>query len=266
MEYVVLVIVGFITGLFGGLLGIGGSVIVVPGMFFILGSSSEDAGDRLHQYIATAMIVTGSMAIPASIGHFLKRAVKFKVWIYLMPMAVIGVLLGCKLSWLLRGDSTKYLRWTLIVFLGYVVLHNLKLIVCKESLGDNKVGREVEQKWLKLVIGLGTGLLSGLLGIGGGSLAVPAQQIFLGIPLRNAIATSSATMAVIAWVGAATKNIQLGDNNVTGHIFLWVLCLAPMAMVGGYIGSQLTHILSDKVVRSSFVLLLMVGIIKLFVT
>jgi hypothetical protein len=115
------------------------------------------------------------------------------------------------------------------------------------------------------VVGVPTGLVAGLLGVGGGALAVPFQQVFLRMPLRNAIANSSATIICVSVVGATFKNIRLVQNGMapTAALTLAVF-LIPTAMVGGYFGARLTHRAPLRVLRVMFVLLMVYAGWKLF--
>ena len=108
------------------------------------------------------------------------------------------------------------------------------------------------------------GLLAGLMGIGGGSLAVPAQQIILRMPLRNAIATSAATIATVSWLGAILKNAQLGANGSVARSLVLAACLAPTAMVGGYIGGHLTHSAPLRLIRAIFAASMVLSALKMW--
>jgi len=123
---------------------------------------------------------------------------------------------------------------------------------------------EAGAAWGKLAIGFPMGVAAGLLGIGGGSLAVPAQQIALKVPLRNAIATSAATIAAVSWIGAISKNLQLGANGSAARSLLLAGCLAPTAMIGAYLGGNLTHALPLRIVRAAFIALMLAAAAKMF--
>ena len=150
-------------------------------------------------------------------------------------------------------------------FFIYVVIHNIhRLIWGQPAEGRTREQVEAGPVWPRLAIGFPMGVSAGLLGIGGGSLAVPAQQMGLKVPLRNAIATSSATIASVSWIGAIVKNVQLGDNGSVTRSLLLAACLAPTAMIGSYVGGHLTHRLPVKVVRVAFVLLMLYASAKMF--
>ncbi len=107
------------------------------------------------------------------------------------------------------------------------------------------------------------GLAAGLLGIGGGPVAVPMLQRVCNLPLRQAIAASSAVMCLTAIVGAVRKNATLetltdtaGNPLLLQDSLLVAVCLAPTAMVGALIGAGLTHALPLRWVRLAFILLM----------
>src|SRR5690606_11176718 len=106
-----------------------------------------------------------------------------------------------------------HMRQLMGVFFAYVAVSNvLKIVRPGQSDGVDRAVAEGLPWYRKAAVGGPMGLLAGLLGIGGGALAVPMQHLVLRMPLRNAIATSAATIASISWLGAIVKNVSLGDN------------------------------------------------------
>ena len=107
--------------------------------------------------------------------------------------------------------------------------------------------------------------MAGLLGIGGGAIAVPVAQVVCRLPLRQCIGASAAVMCLTAGVGAALKLGTLSDvTTETGALADWkiaaaiVACLAPMALLGGFIGAGLTHRLPLREIRIVFSVVLLV--------
>jgi len=270
MEYVLLVCVGVIAGLLGGLLGIGGSSVMLPAMVWILGAAKMVHGEpveQIHQYMAAAMIVNFLLIIPSVIPHVRNKAVWTGVWKWMAPAGLAGILLGVFLSEQFKdGNRATYLRWGVGVFFIYVVLNNIRRLFAGRKLeGLDRPAVEAMPAWRKLIVGFPMGIIAGLLGIGGGSLAVPGQQVALKAPLRNAIANSAATIATISWVGAIAKNLSLAaPYGSIPRSALLAGCLAPTAMIGSYIGGHLTHKLPLKVVRVIFIALMCFATYKMF--
>ncbi len=262
MEYLFLAITGAAAGVLGGLLGIGGSSVMLPAMVWILGATNAQGVRQINQYMAAAMIVNFLLILPSVIAHVRKRAVWPRVWAYLAGSGVVGIVLGVQLSY---AVNRKLLQWSVGVFFLYVIAHNLWRMRPGERIeGLPKDKAEALPAWRKLAVGLPMGVIAGLLGIGGGSLAVPAQQVLLRMPLRNAIATSAATIASISWLGAIVKNVQLGQDGTATRSLLLAACLAPTAMIGSYAGGHLTHALPLKVVRAAFIALMALAAAKMF--
>ena len=264
ISYILLVFVGLAAGVLGGLLGIGGSSVMLPAMVWILGASA-DGVEQIHQYMAAAMIVNFLLILPSVAAHLRNRAVWPKVWKVLAPSALAGIIVGVQVSYFFDKARAKYLRWSVGVFFVYVVLDNLRRMV-KPSLTAGTTRERVEAlgSWRKVAIGFPMGVIAGLLGIGGGSLAVPGQQLALKMPLRNAIANSAATIASVSWLGAIVKNAQLGPHGTVARSLALAACLAPTAMVGSYIGGHLTHRLPLRIVRTAFVGIMVLAALKMF--
>ena len=256
MEYVLLAAVGLATGVLGGMMGIGGSVIMLPAMVWLLGAK-HDGVEQIHQYQAAAMIVNFLLILPSVSVHFRRGAIWKRVWMLLSVGALIGVIAGVWISGWFVGDAAHYLRWILGAFFIYVASYNaIALIRPLKSEGLDQAQVDKGPRWRKLGVGLFIGVTSGLTGVGGGALAVPLQQSVLRMPLRNAIATSSAMIATFIWFGALLKNLQLGEGGSIHRSLVLAGCLAPTAMIGSYFGGHLTHILPLHLVRLAFVLLM----------
>ena len=117
---------------------------------------------------------------------------------------------------------------------------------------------------LATLVAVPTGFVSGLLGVGGGTLAVPLQRRLLGMPLTIAIANSTALVAATAVVGAVVKNYAyfLEAGSVERPLRL-ALVLAPTAIAGSLLGSRWTHRLQASLLRNLFVALLLVAAARL---
>jgi len=256
-EQFALIAIGLVAGLFGGLLGVGGSVIMIPAMHLIIGPNQ-------HLYQGAAMMVNFFVALPAVIQHQRVKAILSPIIRVTIPSAIVGVLIGVWLSsgsWF-AGTNEVYLSCLFGGFLFYVAAYNLYRLYSTRSLPDidTAKARSIPAWKIALCVGIPSGLAGGLLGIGGGAVAVPAQQVFLKMPIRRAIANSAANILLLSIIGAAYKNY----NNVQAGLALTssiklALYLIPTAIVGGYIGGHLTHVLRRGILRVVLILLLCYG-------
>lgn len=264
-------LIGFVAGVLGGMLGVGGSVIMIPGMTFVLGYNQQ-------LYQAAAMIVNVAVSIPAALRHKRAGAIVPAVLKWMLPAAVVFVIVGVAVSNLpvfSHREGAKWLGRVLAAFLVYVIVLNLRRVMRPEP-ARTETGGEHPHVTRPRSLGVGSvmGFIAGLLGIGGGALAVPLQQVTMKLPLRRCIANSSAVICISAALGAIYKNITLplhtyttiqGDTahyTITQSLLLAAL-LAPTAWVGGRIGAGLTHRLPVRQVRVAFILLMIVAAWKM---
>ncbi len=256
MDTVILCIVGLLAGMLGGLLGIGGSILMIPAMTHFF-------GPQQHLYQAAAMIVNFFVVLPALWQHARAGAVMGGVVRRMAPLAVVAVVVGVVASEspLFRGGGQAYLMILFGVFLVYVGGRQLARMV---RVGQQaQVEGEFDAKsggWRAgLLAGLPTGFVAGLLGVGGGVICVPLQIRLLGMPLRNAIANSTATIVTLSCIGAFSKNYALEINHPEYTVAAslgFAAALIPTAIVGSLIGARLTHKLPLTVLRVVFVAVL----------
>ena len=261
-EDVWLAVIGLAAGLLGGLLGIGGSIVMIPAL-------TELFGPRQHLYQAAALIVNFFVAAPAVVQHVRAMAVDVSVLRGLIPGAVVGAVAGvaCSELSLFSGTGSLYLTGAFGCFLFYAAGADICSAFSRGPQGDGRRGtdaavREVRPLRVALLVGLPTGILSGLLGVGGGVLAVPLQRRVFGIEVRSAIANSAAMIVALSLVGGGMKNAAIAIHHP--DLTWWqparlALYLIPMAIVGSFIGARLTHMLPTRGLRGAFALVLLVA-------
>lgn len=245
-----LLALGLMAGWVGGLIGVGGSIVMIPGLSLWFG------GGALHLHQAAAMLVNFFVVAPAVLQHRRAGAIAPRVVRWTIPGAVVGAVGGVGLATLpvFRDAGQGWLQLLFAAFLVYVVYDNAQRLRSRSAAaarGEMAGGREDATPALLVgCIGVPIGLLGGLLGVGGGIVAVPSQQYLLRMPLRNAIANSAAT---ILWSSAAAAALK--SATLTVHRFSWLdavhfsALLIPGAMLGGWLGGWLVHRWPVKWVR-----------------
>lgn len=265
-----IVLIGMLAGTLGGLLGVGGSVVMIPGLALLFGT-----GENQHLYQASAMTVNIAVAIPAALRHRKAGAITPDVLSWMLPVALLAIVLGVLASNLPIFQDQLGGLWlgrVLAVFLIYVIFINLRKLIAPKAQRD---GETIEQARITAprcgIVGLIMGSAAGLMGIGGGALAVPLQQTLVKLPLRSAIANSSAVMVFSAAVGAILKVATLGGHYPSADLarpawataLLLAVVLAPTAIIGARLGAKLTHALPLTYVRGAFVLLMIAAAVKM---
>ncbi len=245
--------VGLAAGVLGGLLGIGGSVILIPGLAFAFGTSNPESQ---HLYQASAMAVNVAVSLPAALRHKKAGAIRFDLFKILLISAAIAIVLGVLASNMVSG---LYLRRAFAVFLAYIALMNVVKLVRKTP---DHPPEEAKVTWPRAAPAGGVmGFAAGMLGIGGGIIGIPIMQATCRLPLRQCIGASSAVMTLTAIVGASLKIATIPEHGfpISDALLLAVL-LAPTAMLGGRIGAGLTHKLPLPVVQTVLIALIAVSV------
>ncbi len=262
MDYIILGAIGVLTGLLGGLLGIGGSIVMIPALVFIY-------GENQHLYQASAMICNFFVGAVSAIVHKDADTLVTDTIKWLIPSAVLGIIIGVAISnsSVFARQNSYILARIFGIYLIYAIFYNcLRFFNSrggKKRFDITNVRRSV---LLSILCGLLTGIPAGLLGIGGGIVCIPAQQFFLKMPLKNAISNSAATIAVIAIAGAFHKNVTLSQHNIAITDSLKIaMFFVPGAILGAFLGSQQLHRLSNNIVRAIFILLAALASYKLLI-
>lgn len=248
-------VTAILAGTLGGLLGIGGGVVMVPAVNLVF-------GENFHVAVAASLFCMVFLALSSAYGHWKNGYILENVLWELVPIAAVSAVVGVYLgSYVLPGWALNLL---FAAFLAHIVYKSLRKLL--------RPGEEAEpvdrftkpNRWIIPVIGAAMGLSCGILGIGGGVVAVPALHFFLKLPLKNAVANSSATILFSAAIAAVVKLAAVNGMTVTletGELatLSWQqpivigLLMAPLALVFGRLGSHLTKISPTRLVRAVFV-------------
>ena len=263
MDYIILIIIGLVAGAVGGMLGVGGSVVMIPAM-------TEFIGPNQHLYQAAAMIVNFFVVVPAMIQHRRANAIEASTVKRLLPLALLAVVVGVILSELpfFAGPGEAYLRGIFGLFLLAISLYDVYRLIrgkrpdtADETPIDHTSTISVGKA---AIVALPTGLVAGLLGVGGGIMAVPLQRRFLGLPIRTAIANSATLIIATSFVGAMAKNsAYMAEHNHSTESLVLAAILIPTAIVGSLFGSRMTHRLPLPVVKGAFMILLAIAAVRL---
>lgn len=258
LDVIFLCAIGVCAGSLGGLMGIGGSIIMLPAMALLF-VGRDWAGQHLFQ--AAAMIVNVAIAIPSARQHLRKGAFRVGLFKRVMPATLIAIILGVLVSDMLPGYR---LQQILAVFLAYVSVQ--MVVKAIRNAPESKPEQEKTTTPRLIAVGGVMGFAAGLLGIGGGVIATPLAAALCRVPIRNGIALSAMTMCVTSPVGATLKVAGAPQH---GHA-VWepvviALCLLPTAILGSHLGAKLTHVLPLRGLRIVFGGVLAVIAVRLWI-
>ncbi len=238
---------GFLIGLSLGLLGGGGSILTVPILVYVIGYGAKEA-------IAMSLAIVGATSLTGAIGHWRIGNVHLRIAVVFGTVAMIGTYLGARLSVFFSGAAQLVLFALVMLAAAYFMLRGrVPGIPSKE--GDlNLSDRGRLPVVLIAVEGLAVGVLTGLVGVGGGFLIVPALVLLARVPIKQAVGTS---LLVIAMKSATGFLGYLGQVEVDWD-FMGIF--TGVAMLGILTGTYLVRFVPQQALRRAFaVFLLIVG-------
>lgn len=245
MEALNLLLLGFLSGAVGGMLGMGGGVLKVVNLHLFLGFDILFA--RIVSLISYSVI---------SISAFLRyRKYDFILWDVvkiLIPSSILGVLLGVIIGNWLYKEYVEILLGIYALIAGIIVLNQIWIKSDEKEifqLHKNKINETTASG-----IGIGMGIICSIIGISGGIISTPLQHTLLKLPLKNSIANTIAA-AVFCSITASVILLFYGLKNwdfLLADVVLVSICLIPGNILGGQLGSYLTKILHINYIRVAF--------------
>ncbi|NOZ51940.1 MAG: sulfite exporter TauE/SafE family protein [Gammaproteobacteria bacterium] len=184
--------VGVIAGIAAGLFGVGGGLIIVPALlvlFHYLGIEDHSMQLAVGTSLATIVVT----AIVSTVAHQRQGAIEWPVFWHLSPGIVLGTVAGAYLASHLPGQVLKVVFGVVVVIIALQMMAQVK----------PKHTHQLPRGLISSAVGLIIGLISAVVGIGGGTLTVP-YLIWGNTSLQKAIATSAACGLPIALVGSLT--------------------------------------------------------------
>lgn len=263
MEYVILAIIALSAGVIGALVGLGGGIILVPATLFVgieLGLIDGITPQTVVGLSAVMMIFTG---LSSTLFFMKKKTVDFKSGLIFFAGSAPGTILGAFINKKIELDSFNLYFGILLIVLATLLLVRDYLKPVKWFVKHGKPRVFIDQTkqkhtygyplWFALGLTFSIGLASGLFGIGGGSIIVPAMILLFLFPPHVAVGTSMFMVLLSALLNSVT-HISLG--NVP---WLYTIPVIPAAYIGAKVGAFLNQKMNSKtvVVVLRFILLLL---------
>lgn len=221
--WLILILTGLAAGFVSGLLGVGGGIVITPVLHYLLDYTWADA-------VALSLFAMMVYAPIGIIRHRQKGAVDLRIGRWLILGGVAGVALG---HWLLPHIAVLWLKVGFGALLGFAAY---RLVARLRPLREKGIGAVA-----LVIMGFAAGLVSRLLGVGGGILTVPVL-VLLGVPVHLAVGSSLVPVFTNAVV-ASIVNLAFGLQ------VLNAIPLAVGAVVGAPLGVQAAHALPEVGLR-----------------
>ena len=249
-QIIALLITGLCVGFASGLLGVGGCFIMVPVQFWVLQSIGVDPTIAIRIAFGTNLLVVLPTAFSGAMTHHRKGAVLWKAGVSFGIAGAIGAFIGAFIASHLPGKALT------VAFGIAVILGAIRMLTARPP----KIAEGPPEGIATFILwGLPLGIVSGIIGIGGGVLMIPIMVYFLRFKMHQAVGTSTALMIFTAIGGSLSYLINgLGVEGLppysTGYLnwLQWILlagCSVPLAIVG----AKTTHLLPAKQLRYIFI-------------
>lgn len=237
-----------LIGLTLGLLGSGGSILTVPVLVYVVGEPDKLA-------IAESLGIVMFISLVGAIPFALEKKVDWRSVFYFGLPGMAGAFLGAALSPFMPG-AAQLMLFAVVMLVAAVMMFRRAV--------PTERGRPRHAAWKIILEGLGVGVLTGLVGIGGGFLIVPALVLLGGLPIHLAVGTSLAIIALKS-VSGFVKYIDLMHQAGTPIQWNLVLLFAGIGIVGTLIGRRAgRRIPQQNLSRIFAVFLVMMGAIMLW--
>lgn len=253
LPYLAYLIVGAIVGVLAGLLGVGGGLIIVPMLMFCFTWLGLPPDSMMHLALGTSLASIAFTSVSSFMAHHRRGAVVWPAVRRIVPGILAGTFGG---SFVAAHLSTAWLKGFFSLFLAYVAV---------QMLLDRKPApsRELPGRCGMFGVGSVIGLVSSLVGIGGGALSVPFL-LWCNLTGHRAIGTSAAIgfpIAIGGSVGYLVNGWQAASlpPGAVGYIYLPALaCIVSASVLTAPLGVRLAHRLPVSRLKRIFAVLLIV--------
>jgi uncharacterized protein len=243
-------LLGFLTGLSLGLLGGGGSILAVPIFVYVLGFDAKEG-------IAMSLFVVGLTALIGAVSHWRAGNVNVRVAVLFGAFAMAGTYGGARLAIFFSGAAQLALFAIVMLVAAAFMFRGSHAVPAEPA--RPATARSFAARTLIAVEGVAVGVLTGLVGVGGGFLIVPALVLLAGLPMKQAVGTSLLVIALKSGSGF------LGYVGQVDVAWLFMALFSAVAGVGILLGSRLVRHVPAAALRRAFALFLIaMGVLILY--
>jgi uncharacterized membrane protein YfcA len=219
LAFILAVIIGLLLGLLGG----GGSILTVPMLVYALHVEPKQA-------IVTSFVVVGVSSLIALISHAKRGSVCWKSGLFFGLAGMAGAFGGGRLAAHFSSDLLMSLFGLVSLATGLLMLRPQRVAASAQSAGERTTACPLQVPFLRVSFdGLFVGAITGMVGVGGGFLIVPALTLLVGLPMQGAVGTSLLVIAM---------NALAGLSGYSQHVAIDVE-LTAVVMLGTIFGSAL---------------------------
>lgn len=242
LGYLGALFIGVILGLIGG----GGSILTVPVLVYLLSMNPVTA-------TAYSLFVVGTSSLIGSIRNFQKKRVDIRTAVVFSIPAFIAVYLTRKFlvpaipeTIFSVGDLTITKDIGIMLFFAFIMILASVSMILEPSEKDAGPGKVKYNYLLILLEGAVVGVLTGIVGAGGGFLIIPALVVMAKLPMKRAVATSLVIIAVKSLIGF------IGDVENLEIDWSFLLIFTTISVAGIFLGIRLNRFIDGKKLKKGF--------------
>ncbi len=241
-EILWLIPLGFVAGVIGSIIGLGGGIVVVPVLTFL--------GVPHTISSSSSLFAAFSNSVASTISYSKQKRIDYRTGLRLGLMSIPGTILGAIIS----AQATSVL---FKISFAIVLIASCYYLFIKKNLDTNQSNLSKKMLVVSSVISFFAGILSSFFGIGGGIIFVPLMILGLGLLIKNATATSQLIL-MFSSVSGMIAHTLLGHAD-----FEYALLLSIGAFAGGLLGARLSLDIKENRLRLLIVAVIMAAAIKL---
>ena len=244
LEEIWLIPLGFVAGLLGSMIGLGGGIIVVPVLTFLGFSPTMAASNSLFAAF--------SNSVASTISYSKQKRIEYSIGLKLGLLAVPGTVLGAFISADVAPNIFK-------ILFGLVLIASIIYIFSKRKIESKQLNASKFVMVLAIGASFFAGIISSFFGIGGGIIFVPLMVAAMGLGMKKAAPTSQFILLFVSFSGLLTHSI-LGHPD-----FYQSLLLAIGAFAGGIAGARLSLEVNERNLKILVSVAIIAAAIKLFI-
>lgn len=256
---IALLATGVVAGFIAGLLGVGGGIVIVPVLYLLFTALGVAEEVRMHVAVGTSLSTIVFTSYSSLSAHNRKGAVDWELFKSWAPGIIVGVLIGTAIASVISGKSmTAIFGGIALLVAGWMAFSPTGL----------QVFPGLPTGALKYAVTACIGIISALMGIGGGTLSVPTMTL-CGYPIHRAVGTASAVgfligvpgtigMIVGGWGKAGLPIGSLGYVNLLG-----LALILPASMLMAPFGARAAHALPVRGLKIAFAVFLAATAVKM---
>lgn len=234
--FIIGLILSAVIGLSLGLIGGGGSILTVPILVYLLGVGP-------HEAVGMSLAVVGATSLLGSYLHWRSDNVEISTGLLFGVAGIVGALLGSPLTKMVSADALLLVFGILMLVVASMMIWRRKHAISDAAHKPHPVQG--------IFAGLGVGVLTGFLGVGGGFLIVPALVFFGGLAMKKAVGTSLFVIFLNCVAGLV--------GHLSQDIFDWWITSVVLALAvgGAIVGTILSRRIAAQRLQSMFAVLVL---------